>query len=156
MDLLPAQSGAIKEVVPARIRLIKVSPRRVAWGGVVRLVGQLKGGYLPPEGALVRLRIGQGSVVTTYGVREHVAGNGRFSTTYIFGAGDPATFRTFWFQLSSLPMGDYPFAPANNRRIRVVVGGHPPRPPARPHSHRGKAHRSLRTRIGSTGRQDSP
>ena len=112
-------------IVPASVRLLSVSPRQVPWGGTVRLVGQLKGGYLPPGGALIRLRIGMGSAVTTYGVREHVGGNGRFSTPYTFGAGDPSTRRSFWFQVASLPMGDYPYAPANSRRISVLVGGHP-------------------------------
>ena len=59
-------------VVPAKVELISVSPRRIAWGGTVRIVGKLDGGYLPPGGALVRLRLGQGSGYTTYGVQEHV------------------------------------------------------------------------------------
>jgi hypothetical protein len=125
--VLPSRSGTVTESVPAEVELISVHPRRLAWGGIVRLVGQLKGGYLPPGGALIRLRIGQGSAVTTYGVREHVTGTGRFSTTYTFGAGDPATYRSFWFQVASLPMGDYPYAPANSRRVSVVVGGQPAR-----------------------------
>jgi hypothetical protein len=92
----------------------------------VRLTGRLVGGYLPAGGALVRLRIGLGSAVTTYGVREHVGGRGRFSTSYTFGAGVPAVHRSFWFQVASLPMGDYPYAPAGSRRLSVAVGGHPP------------------------------
>ena len=104
------------------------------WGGVVHLVGRLKGGYLPRGGALVRLRIGLGNSDTTYGVREHVTGNGRFTTDYTFGAGDPAAHRSFWFQIASLPMGDYPYAPASSRRLTVRVGGHP-KPPAHHHRH---------------------
>jgi hypothetical protein len=126
-DSLPSLSGTVSEIVPAKVVLVRVSPRKVAWGGTVKLVGQLKGGYLPPGGALVRLRIGEGSAVTTYGVREHVGGRGRFTTRYTFGAGDPATFRTFWFQVASLPMGSYPYAAANSRRVSVLVGGHPHR-----------------------------
>jgi hypothetical protein len=80
-DVLPALSAMVRETVPAEVTLTGVSPRRVAWGGTVRLTGGLHGGYLPAGGALVRLRIGQGKAVTTYGVREHVIGNGRFSTT---------------------------------------------------------------------------
>jgi hypothetical protein len=112
-------------VVPAKVRLISVSPRRVAWGGTVRIVGQLLGGYLPPGGALVRLRYGYGAAYTTYGVQEHVTGSGRFVTTYTFGLGDPSVVRTFWFQIASLPMGDYPYAPAASRRVMVEVGGQP-------------------------------
>ena len=55
-------------IVPAKVKLLSVT-RRVAWGGTVRITGQLLGGYLPPGGALVRLRIGQGSSFQTYGVR---------------------------------------------------------------------------------------
>ena len=52
-------------------------------------------------------------------------GSGRFSTTYTFGAGEPSVHRSFWFQIASLPMGDYPYAPAASGRITVVVGSHP-------------------------------
>jgi hypothetical protein len=121
----PAISRQVRVVVPAKVRLLRVSPRRVAWGHTVRITGQLFGGYLPPEGALVRLRIGIGASYTTYGVAEHVTGNGRFTTTYTFGAGDPSIYRTFWFQIASLPMGEYPYAPAASGRIQVVVGGEP-------------------------------
>jgi hypothetical protein len=113
-------------IVPARVDLVRVSPARVAWGGTVKLTGRLEGGYLPPGGALVRLRIGLGRSFITYGVHEHVAGGGRFSTSYTFGAGDPGVLRKYWFQLASLPMGDYPYAPASSRHLSVIVGGHPP------------------------------
>ncbi len=120
-------STQVHELVPAKVRLLSVKPRHVAWGHTVRIVGRLLGGYLPAGGALVRLRIGLGSAHTTYGVHEHVGGDGRFQTTYTFGAGQAQILRRFWFQLASLPMGDYPYAPANSRRVYVVVGGHPGR-----------------------------
>ncbi|MBV9006346.1 MAG: hypothetical protein JO181_16910 [Solirubrobacterales bacterium] len=123
--LEPSMSGSVRLIVPARVELISASPRRVAWGGTVRIVGRLDGGYLPPGGALVRLRIGTGSAYTTYGVQEHVGGNGRFTTTYTFGAGLPSVYQSFWFQLASLPMGSYPYAPASSGRRYVLVGGHP-------------------------------
>jgi hypothetical protein len=118
-------AAPVKLVVPAKVQLLSVSPRRVAWGGTVRLTGRLKGGYLPPGGALVRLRIGSGSSYTTYGVKTHVTGNGRFSATYTFGAGQASVYQSFWFQLASLPMGSYPYAPADSGRRSVLVGGHP-------------------------------
>jgi len=121
--ILPS-SGQVTTIVPARIRLLKVWPRHVAWGGTVHLVGQLLGGYLPPGGALVRLRIGYGSTYNTYGVEEHVMGDGRFSTVASFGPGDPNVHRTYWFQIASLPMGNYPYAPAASQRVSVHVGGH--------------------------------
>jgi hypothetical protein len=136
-----ASSGQVHVVVPAKVKLLTVSPRRVAWAGTVRITGQLLGGYLPAGGALVRLRIGQGSTYQTYGVQEHVTGNGRFTTTYTFGAGDPAVSRSFWFQIATLPMGDYPYAPAASGRRSVLVGGHP-RAPATRHRHKHRRHRA--------------
>jgi hypothetical protein len=124
-DLEPSLSGTVQEAVPAKIKLLRVLPHRVAWGGNVRIIGQLDGGYLPPGGALVRLRIGIGQAYTTYGVKTHVTGSGGFSTGYTFGVGDPRLHRSYWFQVASLPMGDYPYGPADSRRVSVVVGGHP-------------------------------
>jgi hypothetical protein len=122
--ILPS-AGQATVTVPAKIRLIRVWPRHVAWGGTVHLVGQLFGGYLPPGGALVRLRIGYKSTYSTYGVEEHVTGDGRFSTVATFGPGDPSVSRSYWFQITSLPMGNYPFEPAASQRVPVTVGGHP-------------------------------
>lgn len=121
-----AISAPVIAIVPAEVKLLRVTPARIPWGGTVRLTGQLVGGYLPPGGALVRLRIGLGSSFTTYGVHTHVVGDGRFSTSYTFGAGQPSVHRRFWFQLASLPIGSYPYAPAASRRLPVTVGG-PPR-----------------------------
>jgi hypothetical protein len=118
-------SGLAREIVPAKIQLLRVTPRRVAWGQTLRIIGRLDGGHLPPGGALIRLRIGLGSAFTTYGVHEHVGGNGRFTTSYTFGLGSPAIHRAYWFQVASLPMGNYPYAPASSRRVSVLVGGHP-------------------------------
>jgi hypothetical protein len=76
-------------------------------------------------------------------VAEHVTGSGRFTTTYTFGAGDPSVHRAFWFQIASLPMGDYPYAPAASGRISVVVGGEPGVRHRR--HHKGKPTRRHRT-----------
>jgi hypothetical protein len=120
-------SRELDVVVPAKVKLLSISPIRIAWGGTVRIAARLEGGYLPPGGALVRLRIGQGSSYQTYGVQTHVTGNGRFTTTYTFGAGDAAAIRRFWFQVATLPVGNYPYAPGSSGRQFVVVGGHPRR-----------------------------
>jgi hypothetical protein len=125
-------SAQVHEVVPAKVKLLSIWPPRVAWGGTVRITGQLVGGYLPPGGALVRLRIGQGSSYQAYGVQEHVTGKGRFTTTYTFGAGYAGIFKSFWFQIATLPIGDYPYAPAASDRESVLVGGHPRPPCCRP------------------------
>ncbi len=120
-----SSSGEAHLLVPAEVRLLSVTPRRIPWGGTVRITGQLVGGYLPAGGALVRLRIGIGSVYQTYGVQSHVTGNGRFTTAYTFGAGDAALHRAYFFQIATLPMGDYPYAAAASGRRTVLVGGHP-------------------------------
>jgi hypothetical protein len=117
-------SGQVTTIAPADVKLLRVWPRHLRWGGTVHLVGQLMGGYLPPGGALVRLRIGIGPARTTYGVREHVTGNGRFTTTYTIGLGEPSIRQSYWFQIASLPMGNYPFAPAASKRVSVLVGGY--------------------------------
>ena len=128
--------GRARTIVPAAVKLIRVTPRRIAWGGTVKIVGQLRGGYLPAAGALVRLRIGYGKAFVTYGVKEHVRGGGRFTTTYRFGAGVSSIHRRYWFQIASLPTGDYPYAPARSRAVSVLVGGHPQAPRHRHHQRR--------------------
>jgi hypothetical protein len=145
--LEPSVSAQVHVVVPAKVKLLSVSPSRVAWSGTVRITGQLLGGYLPATGELVRLRIGQGGTYQTYGVQEHVTGNGRFTTTYQFGAGDPAVYRSFWFQIATLPIGDYPYAPAASGRRSVIVGGHPRPPPrATRHKRKHRRHRASRSK----------
>jgi hypothetical protein len=143
-----AVSAAVHLIVPAKVRLISVWPPRVPWGGTVRIVGQLQGGYLPAGGALVRLRIGTGSVRTTYGVKEHVSGGGRFTTSYTFGLGDPSSYESFWFQLASLPMGAYAYAPGASARRAVTVGGHPHLPPTPPHQST-RRHRKSRAKASA-------
>jgi hypothetical protein len=137
-----ASSGQVRVIVRAKVKLLSVT-RRVPWGGTVRITGQLLGGYLPPGGALVRLRIGQGNSYQTYGVQEHVTGTGRFTTSYTFGAGYAGIYKKYWFQIATLPMGDYAYAPAASGRRSVLVGGHP-RPPAPRRRHhkpgRGQKH----------------
>lgn len=118
----PSQSWA-RLVVPASIRVLRVWPRHIAWGGKVHVEAQLVGGYLPPEGALVRLRLGYGNARITYGVQEHVAGDGIFEVTNSFGPGPPSLELQYWLQECTLPEGDYPYAPACGPRARVTVGG---------------------------------
>ena len=121
----PAVSSPIKVTVPARIRILRIWPRHVRWGGTVHIVGYMAGGYLPPPpaGELVRLRIGIGSTRITYGVKIDVTGNGRFKTRYTFGLGQASIRRHYWFQLQALPQDDYPYSASDSRRAGVIVGG---------------------------------
>ncbi|MFZ0386861.1 MAG: hypothetical protein WAL22_14440, partial [Solirubrobacteraceae bacterium] len=128
-------SGQVTIVVHSKIKLKSVTPSRVAWGHSVTITGKLEGGYLPAGGVNVRLRIGIGGAKATYGVQERVAGNGRFTTTYTFGAGDARIHRSYWFQIATLPSGNYPYAPSSSNRIYVKVGGHPSRAGRHRHRH---------------------
>ncbi len=127
-----AVSGQVKVIVRSRIELKSVTPTRVAWGQSVRIKGKLLGGYLPAGGVNVRLRIGIGKNKLTYGVREHVA-QPRFATTYTFGVGSAQIHRRYWFQVATLPSGNYPYAPSSSNHLYVNVGGPPPKP--RHHRH---------------------
>jgi hypothetical protein len=138
-------SGELQLVVPAKVKLLSVSPSRVAWGHTVRITGQLLGGYLPAGGVNVRLRYGFGRAHGTYGVHEYVTGNGRFSTTYTFGAGYPGVHRRYWFSIASLPSGNYPYAPAASGRKYVTVGGHP-HAAAKARHHKTKHHKRKKHR----------
>jgi len=111
--------------VPASVKVLRVWPRHVAWGGQVHIEAQLAGGFLPADGALVRLRLGYGNAKTTYGVQEHIGGDGSFEVTNTFGAAPASAIRRYWLQECTLPEGDYPFAPACGPRDTVIVGGHP-------------------------------
>ncbi len=120
---LQPSSGQARLIVPASVKVLRVWPRHVVWGGQVHIRAQLLGGFLPPQGALVRLRLGYGNARITYGVREHVAGNGTFVVTNRFGPGPPLVVRHYWLQECTLPEGDYPFAPGCGPRSAVTVGG---------------------------------
>lgn len=122
LTIQPAEGWA-KTTVPARIQVLRVWPRRVAWDGKVHIRARLLGGYLPPGGALVRLRLGYGNARITYGVKTHVAGDGIFEVTNTFGPGPPSLLLRYWLQECTLPEGDYPFAPACGPRDAVTVGG---------------------------------
>lgn len=121
----PVKSRRAEVIVPARVKVLRLWPRRVPWGGTVHIRGRLEGGYLPPApaGELVRLRLGYGRSYTTYGVKTDVTGDGRFSVTYKFGPGSSKVVRHYWFQECTLPSDDYPYAPACSRKITVRVGG---------------------------------
>jgi hypothetical protein len=133
-------SGRIKEFVRGKIRLKSVTPRWVAWGHRVTIKGKLLGGHLPAGGVNVRMRIGLANAKTTFGVREHVRGNGRFRTTYTFGAGPARFHRRYWFQIATLPSGNYPYTVAHSNRIYVKVGGHPPQQHAHDKHYRRRHH----------------
>jgi hypothetical protein len=118
-SLLPA-TGQATVTVPAKIRITSIKPRAVPWGAKIKITGKLFGGYLPSGGALIELHYGYGRAWTVYGVKPHVTKK-RFTTTFTFGPGQtPLTFR---FKVSTLPAGDYPYAPGSSNTTDVAVGG---------------------------------
>jgi hypothetical protein len=129
----PASSTTVKLRVPARLAILSHTVR-VAWGQTVRFTGELYGGFIPPGGVNLRLRYGYGRSWTTYGVKTHVGGDGRFATSFTFGPGDPRDHLRFRFEFATLPGGAYPWAPARSNIAEVVVGG-------RPHAHRDRRRR---------------
>jgi hypothetical protein len=114
----PAFSPPVHLIVPARVR-ISVTPRRVSWGGTIRITGRVLGGYVPKDSKLLRLRIGVQGVRETVGIPA-ITRRGRFHTTWTFAPGSGVV--RYWFSVSTLGEADYAFAPGSSRRIYVTVG----------------------------------
>ena len=115
-------SGQATLLVPARVELKSVTPRQVAWGQTVTIKGRLLGGYLPEAGVNVRLRIGIANAETTFGVKETSRAPAGSPRTSRSAPETRASIRTYWFQVASLPAGDYPYTPSASNRIYVQVG----------------------------------
>lgn len=114
-----SSSEMLKLFVPARIHL-RVRPGHTTWGHAVRLHGKLLGGYLPPGGEVVRLRIGRGSARETFGLVHVKPGSyGHFTATYRFGPG--GVRRRFWFSAKTVSQSNYPWAAATSPRVNVTV-----------------------------------
>jgi hypothetical protein len=107
----------VRLIVPAKI-LLAVSPTTTHWGGTIRIIGRLLGGYIP-GGKLLRLRIGAAGVSGTVGIPD-IGRNGHFHTTWTFASGS-GTVR-YWFGVSTLPEVDYSYAPASSPKRFVTVG----------------------------------
>jgi hypothetical protein len=115
--LEPATSNEIRVTVPADVQL-HIHPHRTQWGSTIRISGQLLGGYIPPSGELVLLRIGWPGGSTEIG---HVMtdSSGRFSAPYTFLRGSGTEH--YWIWAQSARESDYPFAPAESRQIPITV-----------------------------------
>jgi hypothetical protein len=130
-----ASSTPVKLMVPARLR-ITGHTGRVAWGKTAVFHGRVYGGYIPRAGINLRLSYAYKRSWATYGVKTHVGANGRFTTKFTFGPGDPREHLKIRFRFGTLPGGDYPWAHAESNIVAVRVGGHP-----RHHRHRHRHHR---------------
>ena len=130
--LEPTTSAPIKLIVPAKI-LLRITPRWVAWTGAITISGRLKGGYVPPDGVALRLRIRYpGGPVTLHALRS--GPDGRFRFLWSFGSGNGIVRWPLWISTISTE-SDYPYAAASSAHLVVKFGGHPPRARRRTHHH---------------------
>ena len=122
--IAPAVSAPVKTIVPAKVLLTVVRPRRTPWNSTIRIEGQVLGGYIPASSKLLRLDIGVNGLSAIQGI-PNIAPNGDFSTTYTFNPGYGVV--RFWFKVSTLAEADYAYAPGHSRRVTVSVGVPAPR-----------------------------
>ena len=142
---LPA-AGQAAVVVPARVK-IKITPRVVPWGSVIRITGQVVGGYVPAGSNLLRLNVGIGKIGQIVGL-PHIRPDGRFVIIWRFDAGQGVIHP--WFSVGTLSEAAFPFAPGTSRRITVTLGK--PTPHAkhhrRAHHHKARHHKHKHKRRG--------
>ena len=142
---LPA-AGQAAVVVPARVK-IKIAPRVVPWGSVIRITGQVVGGYVPAGSNLLRLNVGIGKIGQIVGL-PHIRPDGRFVIIWRFDAGEGVIHP--WFSVGTLSEAAFPFAPGTSRRITVTLGK--PTPHAkhhrRAHHHKATHHKHKHKRRG--------
>ncbi len=113
----PSTSTIARLTVPSAITL-GLSPNHTHWGGTIRISGRLHGGYVPPAGEVVLLRIGWRGGSTEIG---HLYSDrtGRFHATYTFLRGNGTETYRIW--ATTAKETDYPFAPNRSQRIPVMV-----------------------------------
>ncbi len=114
----PALSNTAHLIVPASVAL-SISPRRTHWGGTIAITGRLSGGFIPPAGELVVLRIGWSGGSTEIG-HLYTRLDGGFATTYTFLRGNGTEIYRLW--AATAHESDYPFASAGSRGMSVAVG----------------------------------
>jgi hypothetical protein len=112
-------SGQIKLSVTAPVRLIRTPRTHVHWGSRLHFIGYLRGGWVPPRGEHLRVRLGIGFAHTTIATVA-TQPDGVFTFSFRFGPGN--VVRRYWFQFLTLPEGDYPFTPGASRKVYVTVG----------------------------------
>jgi hypothetical protein len=116
-QLAPSTSNPVSITVRGSLSL-RISPSHTHWGSTIRISGRLRGGYVPPAGELVVLRIGWRGGSAEIG-HVYAAPSGRFWARYTFLRGTGSETYRIWAQ--SVRESDYPYAPATSRRVRVHV-----------------------------------
>jgi hypothetical protein len=113
----PSSSPVVRVVVPASVQM-SVSPQHAHWGGTIVITGRLRGGYVPPSGELVVLRIGWRGGSTEIG-HLYARGDGSFRSTYTFLRGNGTETYRLW--ATTATETDYPYALGRSRSVRVTV-----------------------------------
>jgi hypothetical protein len=115
--LAATTSAPVTLTVPASLSL-SIRPRDTHWTGTIRISGRLRGGYIPPSGELVVLKVGWRGGSAEIG-HLYVGAGGRFNVRYTFLRGSGSETYRIW--ASSVRESDYPYAPASSRRVWVDV-----------------------------------
>jgi len=115
--LQPSQSAVAKLAVPASLTM-SISPDQTHWGGTIVINGQLRGGWVPPAGELVVLRVGWPGGSTEIG-HLYAKSDGSFHSTYTFLRGHGTERYHLWAATAS--ESDYPYAPNRSRKVLVTV-----------------------------------
>jgi hypothetical protein len=88
-------------------------------GGWITFSGRVRGGYIPPGGALVQLQFKDFGVWNQFGPVIHTDRRGRWSSTRELQAG--AALQTYEFQAVLVRENGWPFLPAKTRAVPFTV-----------------------------------
>ncbi len=113
----PSQSQPAHIVVPSSLSMV-IRPQSTHWGGRITISGRLRGGYIPPAGELVMLRIGWPGGSTEIG-HLYTRRNGRFGSTYTFLRGNGTETYELWAETAT--ESDYPYATSRSEKVAVTV-----------------------------------
>jgi hypothetical protein len=116
--LLSATSRTVRTIVPASVR-IRITPKLAPWGSVIRITGQVIGGYVPTNSKLLRLNVGIGRIGQLVGL-PNIHPDGRFVICWRFNAGHGLLHP--WFSLATLPEAAFAYAPGVSKRVYVTLG----------------------------------
>jgi hypothetical protein len=133
-------SGQVRLIVPAEVK-IRISPRIVLWGSIIRITGRVLGGYVPANSNLLRLNVGIGRIGQLEGLPQ-IHPDGRFLIVWKFDAGHGVLHP--WFSVGTLSESAFPWAPGTSKRVAVTLGK--PTPVMAKHHHRKHTHRKRHTR----------
>lgn len=114
----PSASAQVRVVVRASVSF-RIAPRRTHWGSTITISGRLHGGYIPPAGELVALRVGYRGGSAEVG-HLYARSDGSFLTRYTFLHGNGSATYQFW--ATTAAESDYPYAPGRSRKVSVSVG----------------------------------